>query len=153
MKQSPSRTLLFCLGLMLTLGACSESTKVSDPEQFRRMVQLRERMKKELAAEYDLPVAAATEQQLKRGSELYHQVCAPCHGANGRGDGKTAKGLSGNLTDLTDPELATFYSEQGRLNIIKKGVEGTPMLSWQNVLTEADILAVYLHIRSLVKPN
>ena len=50
------------------------------------MSELRERLKGELGEKYDQSVPEATEAQLKRGAELYPQVCASCHG--GRGDGQ-----------------------------------------------------------------
>ena len=144
--------LLF-LSCIVTLGAlaCSDEPNVPTAEQLHRMTALRNQLRETLAKQYDVPVAAATETQLKRGQELYQQVCAPCHGVRGRGDGHTGQGLLGRPTDLTDPSHANFYSEQARLHIIRKGVSGTPMMGWENVLTEEDIVAVYLYIRSLIK--
>jgi high-affinity iron transporter len=144
--------MIFLFGIIaFAANACGDDSNIPTPEQLQRMNLVRGHLKETLGDQYDLPVAAATEDQLKRGQELYQQVCAPCHGVRGNGDGHTAEGLLGRPTDLTDPAQATFYSEQARLHIIRKGVQGTPMMSWGNVLTEADILAVYVYVRSMIK--
>lgn len=114
------------------------------------MLELRERLKLELGEKYLLLVPEATPTQLKRGAELYPQVCASCHGGRGDGLGKITEGLAGNPTSFTDPVQAAFFSEQARLHIIRKGIAGTPMMGWQNMLSEEDIQALYLYIRSLV---
>lgn len=104
----------------------------------------------QLADKYDDPVAPATRQQLVRGGELYGKLCATCHGANGKGKGRIANGLDHRPTDFTDPEEAAFFSEQARLEIIRKGIPKTAMMGWGNVLSERDILAVYVYIRAFV---
>ena len=140
--------LLFVLILIFT--SCVSESKPIDPTQEQRLSELRDRLKGELGKRYGQPIPEAKEAQLKRGAELYPQVCASCHGGRGDGLGKITEGLAGNPTSFTDREQATFFSEQGRLQIIRKGVAGTPMMGWQNVLSEKDILALYLYIRSLI---
>jgi len=142
--------MLLLFGLLMILSACTTESKPIDPTQQQRMSELRKRFKNELGEKYDLSIPAATAAQLKRGAELYPQVCASCHGGRGDGLGKISEGLAGNPTSFTDPEQAAFFSERARLGIIRKGVPGTPMMGWQNVLTEEDIQALYCYIRSLI---
>ena len=131
--------------------ACSSKTSSPTPAQLQRMIQFREQLEHKLGDLYVLAVKPGTEEQCMRGQELYRQTCAPCHGVRGHGDGHTAQGLLWTPTDLTDAERASFYSEQARLYIIRKGIDGTPMMGWEHVLTEPDIMSVYLYIRSLIK--
>ncbi|MFQ5770502.1 MAG: c-type cytochrome [bacterium] len=144
------KPLLICYGLVYLWWACHNSPESPDPAQLQRRVEVREKIKQVLGDKYHLLVAAATEQQLKRGRKLYVKLCASCHGGRGQGSGKIAQELIGNPSNFTDSAQSSFYSEQGRLYIIRKGVAGTPMIGWENVLTEDDILAVYLYVRALI---
>lgn len=75
------------------------------------------------------PADAATNRA--RGRELFVEGCAPCHGATGRGDGRTdlvdAAGAPIRARDLTlgvfkgDPSPAALYRR------IVAGIPGTPM--------------------------
>ena len=144
----------YFVGLLFVMipifSSCANETKPIDPTQQQRLSELRESLKVELGEKYDRSIPEATEAQLKRGGELYPQVCASCHGGRGDGLGKITEGLAGNPTSFTDPQQATFFSEQARLQIIRKGVGGTPMMGWQNILSDEDILALYVYIRSLI---
>ena len=142
--------MILLFGLLLIFSSCTSESKPIDPTQQQRMLELRERLKSELGEKYNQSIPEATEAQLKRGAELYPHVCASCHGGRGDGLGKISEGLAGNPTSFTDPEQATFFSGQARLEIIRKGVSGTPMMGWQNVLSEEDVLTLYLYIRSLI---
>ena len=149
-RSSAYKLILICC-LMFIGSGCGSETSSPTPAQLQRMIQFREQLEHKLGDLYVLAIKPGTEKQRMRGQELYRQICAPCHGVRGHGDGHTAQGLIGSPTDLTDAERASFYSEQARLYIIRKGVEGTPMMGWEDVLAEADIMAVYLYIRSLIK--
>ncbi len=142
--------MILLFGLLLILSACTSESKPIDPTQQQRMLELRERLNGELGEKYNQSIPEATEAQLKRGAELYPHVCASCHGGRGDGLGKISEGLAGNPTSFTDPEQAAFFSGQARLEIIRKGVPGTPMMGWKSVLNKEDILALYLYIRSLI---
>ncbi|MFQ5676179.1 MAG: c-type cytochrome [bacterium] len=112
---------------------------------------MRQRLQIELGEKYHEPIPAATADQLKRGAELYPQVCAACHGGRGDGQGKITEALVDTPTSFTDPQQATFFSDQARLHIIRKGIAGTPMMGWSGVLSDDDILALYLYVRSLIE--
>jgi cytochrome c5 len=108
-------------------------------------------LKSELKNTYNKPVPTAEGWQLLNGKKIYANSCASCHGTTGKGDGPTAASLKHEPADFTDPEHSTFYSEQGRVYIIKKGIQGTAMGGWDDVLNEEEILSVYAYIRSLAK--
>jgi high-affinity iron transporter len=140
----------FVLILVMLFYSCVRTAEPFDPQQLQRMEAVRERLKKELGEKYDQPIPAASTKQLNRGSELYAQLCASCHGARGDGKGEIAEGIIGHPSDFTDAKQAAFYSEQARLQIIRKGIPGTPMMGWENVLTEEEMLSVYVYVRSLI---
>ncbi len=138
------------LATLLPSG-CGKSKPVPAPalEQQRRWEELRRQLQQTLGEKYNTPIPAATVPQLKRGSELFVQLCAGCHGA--RGDGKAAHPgvLLQQPSNFTDATQAAFFSEQARLHIIRNGITGTAMMGWKEVLPESDVLAIYLYVRYL----
>lgn len=122
-------------------------------DQQQRWEELRRQLQKTLGEKYNEPVPAATTPQLKRGSELFAQLCAGCHGA--RGDGKVEHPgvLLQQPSNFTDPLQATFFSGQARLQIIRKGIPGTAMMGWAEALPESDLLAIYLYVRYLYESS
>jgi mono/diheme cytochrome c family protein len=54
-----------------------------------------------LAASLTGSVTPAADLVAKSGRELYEQLCASCHGVNGRGDGPVARSLTVEVPDLT----------------------------------------------------
>jgi mono/diheme cytochrome c family protein len=113
------------------------------------MNDVREWLKGELGDSYDGVVAPATEAQLAMGETTYKQICAACHGDTGKGDGAAAIALDPKPADFTDPAHSAYYSDMGRLHIIKNGVEGTGMVGWASTLNEEQIQSVYVYVRSL----
>ncbi len=113
------------------------------------MNDILKRLKRELGDKYNLPVAAATKEQLVHGKTVFTKSCVTCHGVSGKGDGQAAAAFKQKPADFTDPEHSSYYSDQGRIHIIKKGIKGTPMPGWESVLKEKEIQSVYAYIRSL----
>jgi len=109
-------------------------------------------LQRELGDKYDQPVPAATEEQLASGKETFSKLCVACHGESGKGDGPAAAALEQKPADFTDPEHSKVYSDMGRMQIIRKGVAGTPMTAWGSVLSEQEIQAVHAYVRSLRAP-
>lgn len=118
-------------------------------EHSKQMNETRQWLKQELGEKYDQLVSPATEEQLTQGKEIFMKYCVSCHGESGKGDGQAATALQPKPADFTDPEHSTFYSEQGRIYIIRKGTQGTAMIGWENTLKEEEILAVYGYVNSL----
>jgi mono/diheme cytochrome c family protein len=122
----------------------------SEHSHMQDMEKTREWLKSELGDKYDDPVPAASAEQLAAGKQLYGKNCASCHGDAGRGDGPAAAGLPLKPSDFTDPEHSTFYSAQGRLYVIRKGIQGTTMPGFESTRSEDDLHAVYNYIESLM---
>ncbi len=106
-------------------------------------------LKTELGDKYNQPVPAATKDQLALGKKIFTKSCVTCHGEGGKGDGPAAAAFKKKPADFTDAEHSKFYSDQGRIHIIKKGVKDTPMPAWESMLKEQEILSVHAYIRSL----
>ncbi len=132
-------------------GDRDEQAEQSDASggHMQHMNEVREWLKEELEDKYDQLTPPATEEQLVRGKEIYTKICASCHGKNGKGDGPAAAVLESKPADFSDPVHSKYYSDQGRLHIIKKGVQGTPMVGWEAALNEEKIYTVYAYVRSL----
>lgn len=73
------------------------------------------------------------------GSTVYAKNCSVCHGASGEGVTAPALGKSMLLATATDEFLK--YA-------IKEGRDGTPMISYKEILTEEEINGVTAFLRS-----
>lgn len=113
------------------------------------MNEVLQRLKREVGDKYNEPVPVATKEQLALGKKIFTNSCMVCHGESGKGDGPASAAFKRKPADFTDPEHSKYYSDQGRIHIIKKGIPDTPMPSWEGVLNEKEIQSVYAYIRSL----
>lgn len=77
-----------------------------------------------------------------RGETVYQEHCASCHGAEGEGVNAPALGNASALAHNKD-EFIRYAIEKGR--------DGTPMVSFSGVLSEADIDNVTAFIRSMAE--
>lgn len=118
-------------------------------EHSQLMNETREWLKQELGEKYNQPLSLGTEEQLMQGKDIFTKNCVACHGSSGKGDGPGATALEPKPADFTDPEHSSFYSNQGRIYLIKKGMKGTAMAAWENTLSEEEILSVYAYVNSL----
>lgn len=119
-------------------------------EEFQRVEKLLALLKKELGDEYYKPLKKATKKQLLSGKKIYQLKCAKCHGETGKGDGDYGIGLRIPPADLTDAKRASLYSDEGRKQIIRKGIVGTTMVDWDKILTEKEIDDVYFFIKQFI---
>jgi len=88
----------------------------------------------------------STAQSLARGRDVYVKVqCWKCHGASGEGNGPSANTLKDewghktravDLTNVSDYHFATNVMDVFR--IFSTGLNGTPMPSFQDVLSESE---------------
>jgi mono/diheme cytochrome c family protein len=118
-------------------------------EHMTHMMEVKAWLQKELGDSYDDVVPPPTEEQLAMGKKTYNTICAACHGVTGKGDGPAAAGLESKPADFTDFSHSAYYSDKGRIHIIKNGVKGTAMVGWSGSLSEEEIQAVYGYCRSL----
>lgn len=103
------------------------------------------------------PLAHASVQD---GRELFVSLgCPACHGAQGRGDGTSAKFLQDSWKqpdpprDLTAPwTFRAGSSPEALYARIACGMSGTPMPEYAEVAEPAQIAAVVAYIRSIARP-
>lgn len=145
--------ILFSL-LLISLAACSKTSPQPDSsDKFAEMAKIRQRLQTKLGPEYDQPVAAATPEQITHGKRLYEKACATCHGPDGKPRPYMIQSLVKPPANLASAKIANFYSERARIDIIKNGISGTPMKGWRGMLTDEDILCVFMFTRTLIKEN
>lgn len=113
------------------------------------MAATRDRLRTGLGDAYAAPVPGLDAADPVRGKTIYAANCAACHGDAGRGDGPAGRELSPPPADFTDPFHARFYSDAGRVAVIRTGVPGTAMAGWEGALSPRDILDVYAYVRTL----
>ncbi len=113
-------------------------------------------MKKLISATFailmSLPLLAQAA-DVAAGKAKFQQLCASCHGANGKGDGPAAAALNPhprNFTDLaymskrTDAQLAAVIKNGGAANGLSP-----LMVAWGSSLNDADIANIVAYIRTL----
>jgi mono/diheme cytochrome c family protein len=114
------------------------------------MDDVKDMLKQALGDKYDSPeFPAPTEEQLAQGKQIFSSSCVACHGMTGKGDGAAAAALDPKPADFTDDSHSRYYSDEGRLHIIKNGVQGTGMVGWSSSFSEEELMSVYLYVRSL----
>ena len=118
-------------------------------DHIKHMNDVREMLKWRLGAAYEAPLLAVSAGDLATGKQLYAKHCAKCHGPAGRGDGPAAKDLESPPSDHTDAEHASYYSDNGRLWIVRNGIPRTTMPGFLDELGERGTLQVYAYARSL----
>jgi len=92
---------------------------------------------------------------LARGKDLYRDAgCGDCHGAKGLGDGPSAGDLKDDSGypispgDLTAP-LKRGSTADAVYQTLITGLDGTPMPSYQDALTEEELWALAFYVSSL----
>lgn len=84
----------------------------------------------ELIAAYPVPLAPRRLPDLARGTALYAQNCASCHGAAGDAKTPLAAGMDPPPIAFTDRERARERSLFALYQVIDQGLEGTSMASF-----------------------
>jgi len=80
------------------------------------------------------------------------EVCAKCHGADGKGDTKMGHKLS--ISDLTDPKVQAKFTDEEAFKSIKSGRtddKGKTTMKPAEGVTDADITALVAYVRALKK--
>jgi cytochrome c oxidase cbb3-type subunit I/II len=90
-----------------------------------------------------------------KGKALYQKAeCFTCHGTEGRGDGPSAADLKDQrgypilAADLTRP-LKRGSTPEAIYRTLVTGLDGTPMPSYEDVLTDGDLWALSYYVASL----
>ena len=85
---------------------------------------------------------------LERGRSYYVQLCLPCHGGSGRGDGEWAYRMTPRPADLTGRRTRQ-RSHEHLPAAIRDGVEGTAMRGWDDRLSDIQLRQVLGFVRHL----
>jgi putative heme-binding domain-containing protein len=85
---------------------------------------------------------AGNPQAMDQGMTLYNTNCASCHGLFGSGGANGPALSAGGHVDANAPDQSIF-------NLVKAGVPGTTMPSWNGTLSDDDIWKVALFIKGV----
>ncbi|WP_423143090.1 FTR1 family protein [Parablastomonas sp. CN1-191] len=89
-----------------------------------------------LLAAYPVPVAPSTLPDLARGSKLYADNCASCHGLAGDGRGPDAAALDPPPVAFRDVSRARERSPFALYQVIGQGLDGTAMRSFAELRSQ-----------------
>ncbi len=85
---------------------------------------------------------------IKKGKNIYRQMCAVCHGVKGKGDGMAGAGLNPKPANFTTSD----FQSQTDGAIFWKITEGrSPMASYKGTLSETQRWQVINYLRTLKK--
>jgi high-affinity iron transporter len=101
---------------------------------------------------YKLRLAPRVAPSPERARPLYAQLCAACHGPEGRGDGPAGKTLDPAPSDFHDAARMAQRSAYGLYNTITLGVEGTSMTPFGH-LPEQNRWALAFFVANLGVPE
>lgn len=98
------------------------------------------------------PADIAGDAFLVEGRSVFLSRCVSCHGASGRGDGPIAKGISGPPPgDLAVPSWKHGDRPEQVLGVVTRGVPGTSMAPWKDVLDARERRAVAAYVYYLAR--
>ena len=140
---APSALAVVCAGVALSLGMALAAVTFA-PEQPMREPSMRVAQ----AIRFDVLEPGASIADLERGRSYYVQLCVPCHGGSGRGDGEWAYRMTPRPTDLTG-RRTRGRSEDALRAVIGEGIAGTAMRGWEDRLSEPQIRQVLGYVRHL----
>ena len=90
----------------------------------------------EEASEVPNPIEADAA-SVEAGSAIFVASCATCHGETGEGDGPAAEGLEVKPADLHESHVQEL-SDGALFYIVSHGIPDTPMVAWEDVLSEEE---------------
>jgi mono/diheme cytochrome c family protein len=87
-----------------------------------------------------------TGEVVSQGQAVFLGSCAPCHGADARGDTQIGRSMYPPAMDLTSSHVQ-HWSDGELFWIIRNGVRLTGMPAWQSTISESDTwkLAYFIH--------
>jgi mono/diheme cytochrome c family protein len=94
-------------------------------------------------------VMTATPAMLTRGQVVFNQTCAPCHGAEGHGDGAAAGGLKPPPRNFAQKDgWKNGYKIEDIYKTLDEGIKGSAMVSY-NYISRKDRMALVHYVQSL----
>jgi mono/diheme cytochrome c family protein len=100
-------------------------------------------------------LAAANQQSgdpIAAGKQIFMQICTPCHGNEGRGDGPASVALDPKPRNLTDPAYMAPLNDRYLFELISRGgiaVGKSPQMPAQTALAAQDIGNVVAFVKTL----
>lgn len=100
-------------------------------------------------------LAAANQQSgdpIAAGKQLFMQICTPCHGQEGKGDGPASAALDPKPRNLTDPGYMAGLGDRYLFELISRGgiaVGKSPLMPAQSALAAQDISNVIAYVKTL----
>jgi mono/diheme cytochrome c family protein len=95
-----------------------------------------------LAKPQDAPVPDAAQSEL--GARVFAANCAQCHGQRGDGNGTAAAELAINPVSFRSQRPTPAHA----LDVLRNGIEGSPMAPWTPRLSDAEMMAVAHYVRA-----
>src|SRR5262245_20621412 len=92
---------------------------------------------------------AADAASIEAGKQVYEKNCANCHGKSGAGDGAMGAELNPKPSNFTDTQWKHGSSDGEIFTVIKDGVKGTAMKSFNSKLTPKQMWDAVNYIRTL----
>lgn len=134
------KTAVFAMLLsILLLTACGSGSASSDPDQIGTLAPV--------PAEYEGLTNPLGPEAAVEGADVFQSNCAPCHGAEGHGDGPAAGSLEPQPKNLA--VLQEAAGDDYLFWRIHAGKPGTSMVAWKGILTDEQIWQTVSFIRSL----
>jgi len=97
----------------------------------------------------------ATPEAVQAGKQVYERRCLPCHGVNGAGDGPAADTMNPRPRDFTAALFKLRSTQKDELptdedlyRTISRGIPGTGMPAWKQLLSEDERLKVIAYIKT-----
>ncbi|MBD3419642.1 MAG: c-type cytochrome [Chitinivibrionales bacterium] len=86
------------------------------------------------------------------GKQIYTTYCSSCHGMELDGEGKIAALLDPLPRNFTKHQFVAAYAQRFKTSI-KKGIAGTAMPPWENILADEEIDRTVEYIESISKKD
>jgi mono/diheme cytochrome c family protein len=86
------------------------------------------------------------------GRQIFSQICTPCHGQEGKGDGPASVTLDPKPRNLTDPAYMASLNDRYLFELISRGgvaVGKSPMMPAQPTLSAQDLGNVITYVKTL----
>jgi mono/diheme cytochrome c family protein len=100
-----------------------------------------------------LPAGQSLAQAISDGSDVYQTYCVGCHGPNQDGNGPNSVSLDPKPRNLRNADFMQAMSYQRIWTSVHKGVPGTAMSRWENVISDDQIQDVICYVLSLTAPT
>lgn len=122
---------------------------VADKKDAHEVRSLARSVREHLIDAFQLTLAPAQVPQKSLAISTFGPNCASCHGDTGRGDGILSAKLDPRPRNFSDLEFAAGNSPFKSFNVLHTGVSGTPMASFSDRLSTAEMWSLSFWISGL----